>query len=141
MARIEIREYTGGGTRTRDRDRENTIASLYRGQHTCRLTFTAALDADGPGTEVMIELITADPDVLADLMAHDWTDIEATRALCWRIILPRLTGAQIQAMCLEIGRDAWRQGRDDARAVTRAALGLQSCGELTETVVKAVLTP
>jgi hypothetical protein len=75
------------------------------------------------------------------LLAHDWADVEATRALCWKIILPRLTGAQIQALCLEIAHDAWHQGRDDTRNVLRAGLGLQGCGGLTETVVKAVLTP
>lgn len=140
MARIDIREYDGGYTTVRDFERENAVASLSRGQRVCNLTFTVAVDAD-TGAEVEVFLTTANPDVIADLMAHDWADVEATRALCWQIILPRLTGAQIQKLCLTIAREAWRQGRDDARMVTRAALGLQSCGELTETVVKAVLTP
>ncbi|MBK7823055.1 MAG: hypothetical protein IPJ61_18900 [Tessaracoccus sp.] len=132
MPTVQIDDYPVGFgySMTRGPARENAVAALSVGrlagetpQRLCRLTFGDLTDGE-TGLDATFDLVTSDPQTVAELLAHDWTDVDATRALCARLILPRLTFAQLQEFIRDIAREAWRQGCNDAQTTIRCALGL-----------------
>lgn len=145
MPIIEIREYTEGGTTVRSYKHENEVASLALGQTRdgatrCRLTVGGIVD-ELTGLDATATLETADPRVVTMLLDHDWSNVAVTRTMCWRLIFERVTPETFRTFCVGIARAAWRQGRDDARAVTARALGFDTAGAaaLTPDVIARVL--
>ncbi len=137
MPHIEIREYHDSGTTSYSSRHTNRAASLSLGKTRdgsplCRLT-VSLVDA-AMGLDSTMTLDTADPQVVNVLLAHDWSDVDATQTLCWKLILERVLPAQFQTFCVSIAQTAWAQGRDDVRAVMRQALGF-------DTATTTVLTP
>lgn len=145
MPIIEIHEYTEGGTTVRSYKHENEVASLALGQTRdgatrCRLTVGGIVD-ELAGLDATATLDTADPRVVKTLLDHDWSNVAVTRAMCWRLIFERMTPEAFRTFCVSIAQAAWRQGRDDARAVTARALGFDTVGvgALTPAVIARVL--